>query len=227
MSVDPDFEVASRLAEESLDFLECAKSLAQEGKQDEAQEILKAVALLAGPDWKGLDAIDQRVEDLAVVATGIFESFGHHASAHEAVAKLCETIHFLFALGRPIQVGPDFLEWLGVDSSVLRAGLRQERAKLSKEIPKTETKPEEQRSAHRPTKVSAIESLLGQESQKILGIVRSGQTADAKMRAICAIDLRFLGWNSEQWAHLLGVKGPAIRQTHFWTEGRQKAIDAD
>lgn len=69
---------------------------------------------------------------------------------------------------------------------------------------------------------SAVEMLLDPE---ILEVVQSGQSSDDKMRRICDIDRRFLGFDSEQWANLLGVKGGAIRKNPFWTTGRKRAIE--
>jgi hypothetical protein len=72
-----------------------------------------------------------------------------------------------------------------------------------------------------------IEALLHDEDLEVLEIVQSIESADTKMRKICRIDRRFLGHDSEQWAGLLGVTGPAIRRTDFWRTERQKAIEAD
>jgi hypothetical protein len=74
--------------------------------------------------------------------------------------------------------------------------------------------------------LSAVEALLGEESQRVLAIARGDQSADDKMRAICAIDRQYLGWKSPQWADLLGISEPAIRKTMFWREDRQRAIEA-
>jgi hypothetical protein len=73
----------------------------------------------------------------------------------------------------------------------------------------------------------AVEALLGDEAQKVLKIARSGRSADSKMREICGIDRRFLGYESPQWADLLGVSDAAIRKTPFWKQDRQRAIEAD
>jgi hypothetical protein len=73
----------------------------------------------------------------------------------------------------------------------------------------------------------AIESLLGAESQMVLDVVKSADSADNKMRAICGIDRRFLAWNSVKWAELLGITDAAIRKTPFWQVDRQLAINAD
>jgi hypothetical protein len=75
--------------------------------------------------------------------------------------------------------------------------------------------------------LGAIEALLGKESQQVLAVARGDDSADDKMRAICAIDRRYLGWNSVQWAQLLGVKDAAIRKTTFWISDRKLAIEAD
>lgn len=74
--------------------------------------------------------------------------------------------------------------------------------------------------------VRAVEALLGDDSKEILDIARGKGSVDKKMREICGVDRRFLGWDSRQWAELLGVKSPAIRKTKFWKEDRPKAIEA-
>jgi hypothetical protein len=84
-----------------------------------------------------------------------------------------------------------------------------------------------QPSAETRVSAKAVEALLGDDARKIVDITRSSESADTKMRNICAIDLRFLAWDSEQWSELLGVTAAAIRKTHFWRKDRQPAIDAD
>lgn len=64
----------------------------------------------------------------------------------------------------------------------------------------------------------AVALLLGKESHRILGIASSDKTADEKMRAICEIDRRILGWSSLDLGDLLSVKPSAIRKTAFWKE---------
>jgi hypothetical protein len=68
---------------------------------------------------------------------------------------------------------------------------------------------------------------LGPESQQIWQVARSDQSADDKMRNICAIDRRLLGYDSPQWGELLDVTGDAIRKTAFWKKDRKRAIAAD
>jgi hypothetical protein len=48
------------------------------------------------------------------------------------------------------------------------------------------------------------------------------KTVDQKMRDIYGIDKRFLGKTSEEWATLLTVSGPAIRQTDWWKIDRKR-----
>jgi hypothetical protein len=79
----------------------------------------------------------------------------------------------------------------------------------------------------RPAPGNAVEALLSDEAHQILEVARSRRSADDKMREICAIDRRFLGYDSPQWAELLGVSDAAIRKTAFWVRDRQQAIDAD
>jgi hypothetical protein len=76
------------------------------------------------------------------------------------------------------------------------------------------------------SKAAAVETLLGDDGKKALEIARSDQSADDKMRAICAIDPnRFLQWDSPQWADLLDVTDAAIRKTPFWRKDRPKALE--
>jgi hypothetical protein len=79
----------------------------------------------------------------------------------------------------------------------------------------------------RPLPPNAVESLLGAEAREVLEVARSDRSADAKIRAICRIDLRYLAYKSNQWADLLGTSAAAIRKTTFWKEDRQRAIEAD
>jgi hypothetical protein len=79
----------------------------------------------------------------------------------------------------------------------------------------------------RPESRNAVEALLGDDAQQILTIVRSDKSADSRMREICGIDRRFLGYNSTQWAQLLSTSDAAIRKTPFWKQDRQRAIEAD
>jgi hypothetical protein len=74
---------------------------------------------------------------------------------------------------------------------------------------------------------AAVEALLDDMSQKILTIARSARSVDEKMRDICRVDRRFLGYASERWGKLLSVTASAIRQTPFWIEMRKSAPDAD
>lgn len=102
-------------------------------------------------------------------------------------------------------------------------------------VPKIETEGEqvaeavgEQPDKSEPViKGSAVEVLLGADSREILDIARSKKSADDKMREICRIDQRFLGYTSPGWAELLGVSDAAIRKTRFWGHDRQQAIGAD
>ena len=73
----------------------------------------------------------------------------------------------------------------------------------------------------------AVEALLGDKAQEVLKVARSNESADSRMRAICGIDRRFLGYESPQWAELLGVSDAAIRKTPFWKQDRRPAIEAD
>jgi hypothetical protein len=72
----------------------------------------------------------------------------------------------------------------------------------------------------------AVAALLGDESRQVLKVAQSDPSADNKMRAICAINRRFLGYKSHEWADLLGVTDAAIRKTSFWKVDRPQAIEA-
>lgn len=74
---------------------------------------------------------------------------------------------------------------------------------------------------------NAVEALLGDDTQAILKVAGSNESADTRMRQICGIDRQFLGYNSGRWAELLGVKGAAIRKTAFWKHDRKRAIEAN
>jgi hypothetical protein len=74
---------------------------------------------------------------------------------------------------------------------------------------------------------SGVELLLEEDAKAVLGIAHSKRSADVKMRDICRLDRRYLGWDSGQWAELLQVSDAAIRRTRFWKEDRRRAIEAD
>lgn len=54
--------------------------------------------------------------------------------------------------------------------------------------------------------------------ERIMEVVESDQSVDAKMRAICSIDISKAGWSSTRWGKLLGVSAAAIRKTDFWKQ---------
>lgn len=74
-----------------------------------------------------------------------------------------------------------------------------------------------------------IELLADSMTLEMREIVTSPKfpSADKKMRELCRIDSRFLGWDSPRWAKLLGISDPAIRKTKFWTEDRPRMIGDD
>jgi hypothetical protein len=74
----------------------------------------------------------------------------------------------------------------------------------------------------RSLSASAVEALLTDSAPVVLKIVQSDRSADDKMRAIAAIDQRFFGWKSPQWAELLRVSDNAVRRTRFWTVDRKR-----
>jgi hypothetical protein len=78
-----------------------------------------------------------------------------------------------------------------------------------------------------PTSGIALEALLDDGGRKILAIARSEKSADQRMREICGVDRRFLGYASGQWASLLDVTDAAVRKTLFWATVRKSAADAN
>jgi hypothetical protein len=75
---------------------------------------------------------------------------------------------------------------------------------------------------HRLFFLRAHRQNLGMTTEEhVLAIAHNRQlSADERMRRICAIDKKYLGWTSPQWAALLGVSANAIRLTPFWKYGR-------
>ena len=74
----------------------------------------------------------------------------------------------------------------------------------------------ERRNARHSSTPRSLEALLGADAREVLEIVRSGKSTDDRMRAICSLDRRFLGYTSNQWGDLLGVGDGAVRKTPFW-----------
>lgn len=53
----------------------------------------------------------------------------------------------------------------------------------------------------------------------VIGVASETQkSVEEKMKAILAIDRRYAGYNSPQWARLLHVSTSAIRQTPLWKD---------
>ncbi len=73
-------------------------------------------------------------------------------------------------------------------------------------------------------KKPAVETLLGEDSGEILKIAGSKKSTDTRMREICRLDRRHVGWNSPRWADLLDVSEGAVRKTPFWKELRKQGI---
>jgi hypothetical protein len=120
MSIDPLFAVASRVAEESLDWLASAN--------DSGTAAIAAIVL----ETELPEALRRTRDALARVAEGSIVSHGpggphYYASAHEAVESLWTMVALLHATGA---VPADVPESLGVNISALRAGIHRERAKL-------------------------------------------------------------------------------------------------
>jgi hypothetical protein len=77
------------------------------------------------------------------------------------------------------------------------------------------------RQGRNPVSAAAVEVMLGKEFQMILTIARQDNlNLVEKMRAICRIDRRFRGFDSPQWAALLGVSPGRVRQE--WKEFRNE-----
>jgi hypothetical protein len=80
----------------------------------------------------------------------------------------------------------------------------------------------------------ARETITGAALERLAAVIGDDNTAriiatanheelsvDDKMRAIAHIDCRFRGWNSEQWAQLLGKSSAAVRKTETWKRFRK------
>ena len=67
-------------------------------------------------------------------------------------------------------------------------------------------------------------ALLDETSSKVIQIVSDkSKSAEKKCLAICEIDVRYWGKDSEFWARLCGTTGQAIRKLDFWKFDRPKA----
>jgi hypothetical protein len=82
-----------------------------------------------------------------------------------------------------------------------------------------------------PAKTVATDELVGrllthtgdETALKVLSIARDqSRTVEERMQALVAVDCRYQGYNSEQWADFLEVSSPAIRQTDFWKTRKQR-----
>lgn len=61
--------------------------------------------------------------------------------------------------------------------------------------------------------------MVGDTGAQVMRIATDDSiTTDQKMRELCKVDRRYLGFNSKQWSVVLGVTPSAIRQTGFWQE---------
>jgi hypothetical protein len=137
MPVDPRFAEASRYAEESLEMLSCAATLAKEGNQRGARDCLKAVAVLFGSQMS--DVLSGMREDLAAVAN-VIQLHGRNGSlgfvsAHEATMHVWTAAEVLMIQGDNPEVPLDLLEIIGVNPSLLGAMVVSERAKLLARTP--------------------------------------------------------------------------------------------
>jgi hypothetical protein len=67
-------------------------------------------------------------------------------------------------------------------------------------------------------------ALVSPDGARALLIAKDTEpTAEERMRLLVALDQRFAGFDSEQWATLLGVTPAAIRKTDYW----KKELRAD
>lgn len=69
-----------------------------------------------------------------------------------------------------------------------------------------------------------IELFFGDDIGEVVKIARSQKSSDEKMRLICAIDRRYLAWDSPEWSDAIAVSDAAIRQTPFWKVDRPKLM---
>ena len=70
--------------------------------------------------------------------------------------------------------------------------------------------------------------MLDENAVKITAIAQDkAKSADERMKEIVRLDSRFKGKNSTEWASLLDVKSPAIRQTESWKtiQAEKKLLD--
>jgi hypothetical protein len=79
----------------------------------------------------------------------------------------------------------------------------------------------------KPLSADDLKSLIGvvgdENTVAIINVAQdASKSADQKMREIYAIDSRYLGKTSPEWATLLRVKDSAIRQTDWWRLDRAR-----
>lgn len=156
MLLPESFNAASKAVEEAVEFLASVHHFAECGKVEDAYQTLEALWALHRFCWQPIhDARDE----LAYVSDGIIRHHGltgtrSYVSAHEAVVDICLLAYFGFLVPLGGVTGDDKrealktrllseqLEGLAVDSSLLRARIRRERAKLldcDKKVPEAKT----------------------------------------------------------------------------------------
>jgi hypothetical protein len=119
------------------------------------------------------------------------------------------------------RVPPPLVDALDQAADFLDALVGVERGRVGEVVPQGTTPPK----GKRPIPAAVIESLLGDESRRVMQIAESeDHDTEKKLRLICAIDRRHLGWTSEQFGQLLGVRSAAIRKTRFWTVERRRLM---
>ena len=161
-----------------------------------------------------------------------------YASAHHAVIDAKEHLQLIAnaisgneTRDEELEAASRFFkedEYFEFDWEALRVQMRHERAKIRQLLTQAEPKQAAKAEPEGKNKAAkAIETLLDEPGEQVLKITRSKKSSDSKMREICRIDTRFLGFDSPHWSRLLGVSEAAIRKTTFWKVDRPKAIEAD
>ena len=129
--MNPQFQEASEAAEEVLDFILTAEQLSNKEDQIGALRCLRALSAFSSLHAPVIRSMEL---DLARVAVGPITIIGpsgpsSFASAHAALYFISTSLELLSSQ-KGWTVPPDLRDWLGIDSSMLRTLLIQERAKL-------------------------------------------------------------------------------------------------
>ena len=125
------FERASDAVLETLEYVQCAESLAKEGEFSRAKRVLRSVDAKVEMYF---DFLSDKEEELARACDGPIVREGPkkkhtYTSAHMAVRYLWGTISVNVAKS-DYAVRPDFCEYMGLNVSELKARIISERANL-------------------------------------------------------------------------------------------------